>query len=93
MQETFLFNNQLSVNQHRIEIDKLKENLKSDDEIIALRTNIKKTAASRLSNGTITVAEMLREINAEHLARQQKALHEIQLYMAVYQLKNDINQF
>jgi hypothetical protein len=36
---------------------------------------------------------MLREINAEHLARQQKALHEIQLYMAVYQLKNDINQF
>lgn len=92
MQETFLFNNQLNVNQHRLEIEKLKENLKSDDEIIALRSNIKKTAAARLSNGTITVADMLREINAEHLARQQKALHEIQLCMAVYQLKTDINQ-
>ena len=93
LRETFLFNNQLSVNQHQTEIEKLKEHLKTDDEIIALRANIRKTAESKLANGTITVTDLIREINAEHFARQQKALHEIQLCMAVYQLKNDTNQY
>lgn len=93
LRETFLFNNQLSINQHQTEIEKLKEHLKTDDEIIALRANIRKTAESKLANGTITVTDLIREINAEHFARQQKALHEIQLCMAVYQLKNDTNQY
>jgi outer membrane protein TolC len=92
MKETFLFNNKLQSTQHQIEIDKIKENLKNDFEIIGFRTNIKKTAESKMTNGTITVTDLLREINAEHLARQQKAIHEVQLFMAVYQLKTDINQ-
>jgi outer membrane protein TolC len=91
MKETFLFNNTLERNQHQTEINKLRENLKSDDEIISLRKNIKTTAEARLSNGTITVTDLIREINAEHMARQQKALHEIQLLMAIYQLKTNTN--
>lgn len=91
MKETFQFNNALEKNQYQIEINKLKENLTGDEEIISLRNNIKLTAEARLSNGTITVTDLLREINAEHIALQQKALHEIQLLMAIYQLKTNAN--
>lgn len=91
MKESFLFNNTLERNQYQTEVNKLRENLKSDDEIISLRRNIKLAAEARLSNGTITVTDLLREINSEHIALQQKALHEIQLLMAIYQLKTNVN--
>lgn len=91
MKETFLFNNTLERNQYQTEVNKLRVNLKSDDEIISLRRNIKLAAEARLSNGTITVTDLLREINSEHIALQQKALHEIQLLMAIYQLKTNVN--
>lgn len=89
--ETFLFNNNLENRQQINEIEKLKSSLKNDDEIILLRTNIKNATQAKLENGTATVTDMLREVNAESLARQTRALHEIQLYMAVYQLKNNQN--
>jgi outer membrane protein TolC len=89
--ETFLFNNNLQNRQQINEIEKLKSSLKNDDEIILLRTNIKKATSAKLENGTATLTDMLREVNAENLARQARALHEIQLYMAVYQLKNNKN--
>lgn len=89
--ETFLFNNNLQNRQQINEIEKLKSAIKNDDEIILLRTNIKKATSAKLENGTATVTDMLREVNAESLARQTRALHEIQLYMAVYQLKNNTN--
>ncbi len=89
--ETFLFNNNLQNRQQINEIEKLKSSLKNDDEIILLRTSIKKATQAKLENGTATLTDMLREVNAESLARQARALHEIQLYMAVYQLKNNQN--
>ncbi len=89
--ETFLFNNNLQTQQQQNEVAKLKQTLKNDDEIITLRNNIKKAAEAKVENGTLTVTDMIREINAESMARQTKSLHEIQLYMAVYQLKNTVN--
>lgn len=89
--ETFLFNNNLQAKQQQNEVDKLEQTLKNDDEIILLRYNIKKSAEVKVENGTLTVTDMIREMNAESLARQTKSLHEIQLYMAVYQLKNSTN--
>lgn len=89
--ETFLFNNNLISKQQQNDIEKLKLTLKNDDEIIALRNNIKKSAEAKVTNGTLTITDLLREINAENISRQARALHEIQLYMAVYQLKNNIN--
>lgn len=91
MKETFLFNSNLLTSQQLNEIDKLKLTLKNDEEIISLRSNIKKSAEAKLENGIITVTDLLREINAENVARQTRTLHEIQLYMAVYQLKNTTN--
>lgn len=89
--ETFLFNNNLANIQIFNEIEKLKNTLKTDDEIIQLRSNIKKASEAKVANGTMTVTDLLRDINNENQARQNRALHEIQLYMSVYQLKNNTN--
>ena len=89
--ETFLFNSDLKTKQQRTEIEKLQSTLSNDDEIIRLRTNIKKAASVKVDNGTLTITDLIREINAEDQAKQLKSLHEIQLVMNVYQLKNNIN--
>ena len=89
--ETFLFNTNLKVVNAQNEIAKIKEQIKSDDEIIALRKNIKKAAEVKVENGTLTVTDLIREINAESTAIQDKALRQIQLSMAIYNLKNITN--
>lgn len=89
--ETFLFNNKLQNNQQLNEIDKLKTAIINDDRIITLRTKIKTATSSRVENGTATVSDLVRDMNAENLARQTRSMHEIQLYIAVYQLKNQTN--
>lgn len=93
MRETFLFNNAIQRTQHQLEVEKIRENLKTDDELINLRGNIKRSSEAKWQNGTLTVTDLLRDINAEHLARQQKKVHEIQLCMAIYQLKTDSNHY
>jgi outer membrane protein TolC len=89
--ETFLFNNNLINQQQQNEIDRLKSQLKSDDEIISLRNNIRKSAEVKVENGTLSVTDLLREMNAESQAKQAKSLHEIQLYISVYQQLNTTN--
>ena len=89
--ETFLFNNKLQNQQQMNEINKLKTTILNDDKIIALRTKIKTATSSRVENGTATVSDLVRDMNAENLARQARSMHEIQLYIAVYQLKNQTN--
>ena len=89
--ETFLFNADLKTRQQQTEIEKLQSTLSNDDEIIRLRGNIKKSASAKVDNGTLSITDLIREINAEDQAKQLKSLHEIQLIMNVYQLKNNIN--
>ena len=89
--ETFLFNTDLKNKQQKAEIQKLQSSVTNDDEIIRLRGNIKQAASVKVDNGTLTVTDLIREINAEDQAKQLKALHEIQLLVSVYQLKNNIN--
>ena len=89
--ETFLFNNSLLTKQQQTEIEELQSTLANDDEIIRLRGNIKKSTSTRVDNGTLTVTDLIRETNAENQVIQLKSLHEIQLIMSVYQLKNNVN--
>lgn len=90
--ETFLFNNSLQTRQQQNEIERLRETLKNDDELILLRSSIKEVALAKWENGTLTTSDLLRETNAENLARQTRTLHEIQLYLATYQLITATNQ-
>jgi len=89
--ETFLFNNNLKINQQNTEVSKMRELLRTDDDILQLRTNIKKACSAKVDNGVNTVTDLLREINAESIARQQKALHEIQLLLQIQNLKYSTN--
>jgi outer membrane protein TolC len=85
--ETFLFNNRLQILQQESEFNKLKELLKNDEEIILLRKNIRKSAEAKVENGTLSVTDFIREINAENFTITQKSLHEIQLVMSLYHIK------
>ena len=87
----FLFNTRLEMTQQDQAIHSLEKQMRDDDEIIRLRTNIRKAAEAKVANGTLTVTEMLRELTNESLARQSKAMHEIQRLMGIYQLKYTIN--
>ncbi len=89
--QTFLYNNGLTVKQQLNEVDKIQVQIKSDDEIIALRTGIRKTAEVKVENGTLSVSDFLTKLNDENLAVQDKILHEIQLLKAQYNLKNTTN--
>lgn len=89
--ETFLFNTDLKTKQQNAEIEKLQASILTDEEIIRLRGNIKKSATVKVENGTLSVTDLIREINAENQAKQLKSLHEIQLITNIYQLKNNTN--
>lgn len=82
--ETFLFNTSLQLMQQNTEIQKISDLMKADDEIIRLRTSIKKAAEVKLENGVISVTDLIREINAEDMAKQTAAVHRIQHLNAVY---------
>lgn len=89
--DVFLFNTRLEMTQQDQAIHSLEKQMRDDDEIIRLRTNIRKAAEAKVANGTLTVTEMLRELTNESLARQSKAMHEIQRLMGIYQLKYTTN--
>ncbi|MHA4741665.1 TolC family protein [Dyadobacter sp. MSC1_007] len=82
--ETFLYNTNLTLGQQDADLERLGQLVATDDDIIALRENIKTTAVAQLENGVINTNDYLREVNAEDQARQSKILHEIQLLMAQY---------
>jgi outer membrane protein TolC len=84
--DLFSYNLDLASEQQRNEIEKLRQMLANDDEIIALRSSIKATAETRVANGTMSVSDLVREINAESQARQMKSLREVQLLAAEYNL-------
>lgn len=89
--ETFLFNTNLQVTQEQGEIKKNRDLLKYDDEIITLRNNVKKAAEVKVANGMLTVTDLMREINAEDLAKQDKIQHEVELLLSIYNLKYTTN--
>lgn len=89
--DVFLFNTELQATQQNNSIQSVRTLMQKDDEIISLRINIRKAAEAKVANGTLTVTDMLREITSESLAKQTKALHEVQLLMTIYQLKYTTN--
>ena len=82
--ETFILNTNIMVKQQIEEIKKLKKLISVDKEIIDLRTSVKEAAKSQLENGVITSSDFIRELNAEDSAKQNLAIHTIQLLLAQY---------
>lgn len=89
--ETFLFNTSLETSQEQNEINKNKDLLKYDDDIVILRNNVKRATEAKVANGTSTVIDLMRDVNAEDLAKQDRIRHEIELLQAIYNLKYTTN--
>lgn len=90
--DLFLFNTHLQLAEEEGEITALRQQMRSDDEIIRLRANIRRAAEAKVANGSLSVTEMLEEVVRESMAKQDKALHEIQLLMNIYQQKHLLNE-
>lgn len=90
--DAFLFNTRLQTEMQSGAVANLREQLRQDDEIITLRRRIREKAELRVANGTETVNEMLRDINAVIDAQLGKRLHEIQLLQEMYKIKH-LNNF
>lgn len=86
--DAFLFNTRLQTELESGAVANLREQLRQDDEIIKLRRRIREKAELRVANGTETVNEMLRDINAVSDAQLGKRLHEIQLLQEMYKIKH-----
>ena len=90
--ETFLYNLKVQIPQQQLEIEKYKKTMLDDDEIIRHQTLIREAAEVKVENGTLTVSDLMKEINAEEAVKQAKTLHEVQYLMSIYSLKHTINQ-
>lgn len=90
--EVFLFNNKLEEVQQSENISRYQTMMKSDDEIIVLRTNVRKAAESKLAHGIIDVISLLREINNENAAKTQQSIHELDMLKEMYNLKYTNNE-
>ena len=90
--EVFLFNNHLDEIQYKENIKRYRNMMQCDDEIIDLRTHIRKASESKLAHGIIDVNSLLREINNENAAKTQQAIHEIDMLKEMYNLKFTNNE-
>ena len=90
--EVFLFNNKMEEIQQSENISRYQTMIKSDDEIIVLRTNVRKAAESKLAHGIIDVNSLLREISNENAAKTQQSIHEIDMLKEMYHLKYTNNE-
>jgi outer membrane protein TolC len=85
--DAFLLHTDLDVTQKNTDIDRLREQLTLDDEIIDLRVAVRRSSEAKMAGGTLSGSDLARDINAENSARQDKLLHEMELLMAIYNLK------
>ena len=90
--ETFIFNTDLDIAQRNSTIDTYFEQLKYDDEIIALHASVRRASEAKMANGTLSGTDLTRDIHAEQSAIQNKILHEMELLLAIYNLKYVTNE-
>ena len=88
--ETFLFNNNLQQVQQKEEIDKYRQLMEDDTNIVNLREEVRKAAESKLAHGIIDTNALLQEINRENQARIEFATHEIMMLQQIENLKNTL---
>jgi outer membrane protein TolC len=86
-EETFLFNTRLQLTQASANIEKQKAVLSADEEIVGLRKTIREGYQAKYDTGAGPLFDLLNATEKETEARAQKALHEMQLIMTLYDYK------
>lgn len=85
--ERFLLDNKMEQIQQNENISRYRQLMTDDEEIISLRSSIRKAAESKLAHGIIDVSDLVREINSENKARVEQCIHEIEMLKGIYNLK------
>lgn len=85
--ERFLLDNKMEQIQQNENISRYRQLMTDDEEIISLRSSIRKAAESKLAHGIIDVNDLVREINSENKARVEQCIHEIEMLKGIYNLK------
>lgn len=85
--ERFLLDNKMEQIQQNENISRYRQLIIDDEEIISLRSSIRKAAESKLAHGIIDVNDLVREINSENKARVEQCIHEIEMLKEIYNLK------
>ena len=90
--EMFMYENRLQQIRERAAIRKLQETMRYDDEIIEKRSSIRRRTEARVANAESCVNDLLRDMNAEEMARQNKLIHEVELLESIFELRNTVNK-
>lgn len=90
--ETFLFENKLEQLQQDENVERYRKLMADDEEIVALRSDVRKAAESKLAHGIIDVNDLVREINAENNARVQQSMHEVEMLKEIYNRKYTVGE-
>lgn len=77
----------ISLNQEETNYQKLKDLLRSDEQIVAIKEQISRRSAAALENGAITSADYLRDLNSLLQAKSNLETHKIQLIQATINMK------
>ena len=83
----FLLNTGIDISRKDSEIETLRGQLSYDDEIIGLRKSVLKANEEKMAEGTISGTDLVGYMNDALAAEQDKALHEVKMLLAMYNLR------
>lgn len=90
--KSFILNSSVEAEQKNNAILKARDVLEKDSEIIALRQRIRASGENQYREGTIKMNDYLSMLDEEYKAKANESMHEVQLMMAVYGMKNTIGK-
>ena len=90
--KSFILNSSVEAEQKNNAILKARDVLEKDSEIIRLRQRIRASGENQYREGTIKMNDYLSMLDEEYKAKANESMHEVQLMMAVYDMKNTIGK-
>lgn len=90
--DLFLFNNRIQSATQSGAIRGIRDMMKDDSRIVALRSNVRKAAESQMANGVIDITALLTKISDENIAMLTSKYHEILLLQEIYKLKYTLDR-
>ncbi len=85
--QSFLLASNVQLATQQKELERLEGLIESDDQLIAIREQIRMVADAQLENGIVTATDYLEKLDQEDLAKKSKIIHEVQLLQTQRNIK------
>ena len=82
----FALEEEIRLHRQLKDIERLKETIELDRELIALKASMQKADEAKIETGSLSVSDLIEEMNEVTLAEMKKAEHEVQLLFAQSEL-------